>query len=102
MLELGRREARRILVGKKGHGAACRQEDINALLVRLAREGKRVVRLKGGDPAVFGRTSEEVEACRAAGIPVAHRARRHHRQRRRRRRSAFRSHTAATRSASSS
>jgi uroporphyrin-III C-methyltransferase/precorrin-2 dehydrogenase/sirohydrochlorin ferrochelatase len=68
ILELGRREARRILVGKEGHGAACRQDDINALLVRLAREGKRVVRLKGGDPAVFGRTSEEVEACRAAHV----------------------------------
>jgi uroporphyrin-III C-methyltransferase/precorrin-2 dehydrogenase/sirohydrochlorin ferrochelatase len=70
VLELGRREARRILVGKKGHGPACSQDEINALLVRLAREGKRVARLKGGDPSVFGRTAEELGACRAAGIPA--------------------------------
>ena len=70
VLELARREARRIHVGKEGHGAACRQEDICALLVDLALEGRRVVRLKGGDPAVFGRTGEEVSACRAAGVPV--------------------------------
>ena len=70
VLELGRREARRVHVGKEGHGAACRQEDISALLVDLALAGERVVRLKGGDPAFFGRTGEEVEACRAAGIPV--------------------------------
>ena len=70
VLELARREARRVHVGKEGHGAACRQEDISALLVDLALAGERVVRLKGGDPAVFGRTGEEVEACRAAGVPV--------------------------------
>lgn len=70
VLELARREARRIHVGKEGHGAACRQEDICALVVDLALAGERVVRLKGGDPAVFGRTGEEVSACRDAGIPV--------------------------------
>jgi uroporphyrin-III C-methyltransferase/precorrin-2 dehydrogenase/sirohydrochlorin ferrochelatase len=70
VLELGRREARRINVGKQGHGAACRQDDISALLVDLARSGQRVVRLKGGDPSVFGRTSEEADTCRAAGVPV--------------------------------
>ncbi|MBV9078190.1 MAG: uroporphyrinogen-III C-methyltransferase [Methylobacteriaceae bacterium] len=70
VLELARREAQRVYVGKEGHGAACRQEDISALLVDLALAGKRVVRLKGGDPALFGRTGEEVAACRAAGIPV--------------------------------
>lgn len=69
-LELARREARRVLVGKEGHGAACRQEDICALIVDLALAGERVVRLKGGDPAIFGRTGEEVEACRDAGVPV--------------------------------
>jgi uroporphyrin-III C-methyltransferase/precorrin-2 dehydrogenase/sirohydrochlorin ferrochelatase len=71
VLELARREARRVAVGKEGHGPSCRQADINELIVRLAREGKRVVRLKGGDPTIFGRAGEEVEACRAAGIPVA-------------------------------
>lgn len=70
VLELGRREARRIHVGKEGHGAACRQDDISALLVDLAFAGERVVRLKGGDPAIFGRTGEEVAACREAGVPV--------------------------------
>lgn len=70
ILELGRREARRVHVGKEGHGAACRQEDISALLVDLALAGDRVVRLKGGDPAIFGRTGEEVSACRTVGVPV--------------------------------
>jgi uroporphyrin-III C-methyltransferase / precorrin-2 dehydrogenase / sirohydrochlorin ferrochelatase len=70
VVELARREARRILVGKEGHGSACRQEDINALLVELALAGERVVRLKGGDPAVFARAGEELEACRAHGVRV--------------------------------
>ncbi len=70
VLELARREARRVHVGKRGHGEACRQEDISALLVDLALAGQRVVRLKGGDPTIFGRAGEEVEACRAAGVPV--------------------------------
>lgn len=70
ILELARREARRIHVGKEGHGASCRQEDINALIVDLSLSGERVVRLKGGDPAFFGRTGEEVSACREAGVPV--------------------------------
>jgi uroporphyrin-III C-methyltransferase / precorrin-2 dehydrogenase / sirohydrochlorin ferrochelatase len=70
VLELGRREARRIHAGKEGHGAACRQQDISTLVVDLARQGKRVVRLKGGDPGIFGRTAEEISACRSAGVPV--------------------------------
>ena len=70
VLELARREAQRIYVGKEGHGAACRQEDISSLLVDLALTGKRVVRLKGGDPAIFARTGEEVAACREAGVSV--------------------------------
>lgn len=70
ILELARREARRMLVGKAGGGAHCRQDEINALMVRLAREGKRVVRLKGGDPMIFGRAAEEIAMCRAHGVPV--------------------------------
>jgi uroporphyrin-III C-methyltransferase len=57
-------------VGKTGFGESHRQDDINVLLVRLAQEGHLVVRLKGGDPFVFGRGGEEIEACAAAGIPV--------------------------------
>jgi uroporphyrin-III C-methyltransferase/precorrin-2 dehydrogenase/sirohydrochlorin ferrochelatase len=70
ILDYARREARTLLVGKAGHGPSCRQDEINALTVRLAREDKRVVRLKGGDPLIFGRAAEEIEACAAAGIPV--------------------------------
>lgn len=70
VLELARREARRMLVGKRGGKRSCRQEEINALMVKFAREGKRVVRLKSGDPMVFGRAGEEVAELDAAGIPV--------------------------------
>jgi uroporphyrin-III C-methyltransferase/precorrin-2 dehydrogenase/sirohydrochlorin ferrochelatase len=68
VLELARREAQRINVGKRGHGPSVGQADISALLVTLGLAGKKVVRLKGGDPAVFGRTNEEIAAARAAGI----------------------------------
>lgn len=70
VLDLARREAARMLVGKRGGRASCRQEDINALLVRLAASGKRVVRLKSGDPMVFGRAGEELGELRRAGVAV--------------------------------
>jgi len=69
LLQLAPPDAERINVGKRGHEDISRsQDEINALLVRLAREGKRVVRLKGGDPFVFGRGGEEATACAQAGI----------------------------------
>jgi len=70
VLDFARREARKMLAGKTGFGPSCKQEDINALMVGLAKQGKRVVRLKGGDPLIFGRAAEELDACTKAGIPV--------------------------------
>jgi uroporphyrin-III C-methyltransferase/precorrin-2 dehydrogenase/sirohydrochlorin ferrochelatase len=59
-----------MLVGKSGHGPSCKQSEINTLMVGLAKSGRRVVRLKGGDPMIFGRAGEEIEACREAGISI--------------------------------
>ncbi len=70
VLDFARREARKLLVGKTGFGPSCKQDDINSLMVSLAKQGKRVVRLKGGDPLIFGRAAEEIAACKAANIPV--------------------------------
>lgn len=70
ILEHARRDATRIHVGKAGYGAATEQAEINQILVREASRGKHVVRLKGGDPFIFGRAVEEMAAVRAAGIPV--------------------------------
>ncbi len=70
VLDLARREAKRMLVGKRGHRASCRQEDINTLMIDLAKKGKRVVRLKSGDPMIFGRAGEEIEALDKQGISV--------------------------------
>ncbi len=71
VLELARREARRYAVGKSGNGPSCKQTDINALMVELALADENVVRLKGGDPLIFGRATEEIDACRAARIEVS-------------------------------
>ena len=70
VMDFARREARKMLVGKTGFGPSCTQDDINSLMVSLAKQGKRVVRLKGGDPLIFGRAAEEIAACEAASIPV--------------------------------
>jgi uroporphyrin-III C-methyltransferase/precorrin-2 dehydrogenase/sirohydrochlorin ferrochelatase len=70
VLDFARREAKKMMVGKAGHGPACKQGEINELMIKLAKSGKRVVRLKGGDPLIFGRAGEEIAACRAANIPV--------------------------------
>jgi uroporphyrin-III C-methyltransferase/precorrin-2 dehydrogenase/sirohydrochlorin ferrochelatase len=70
VLDFARREAKKMLVGKTGFAPSCKQEEINALMVSFAKAGKRVVRLKGGDPMIFGRAGEEIAACRAAGIAV--------------------------------
>jgi uroporphyrinogen III methyltransferase/synthase len=69
ILALARTDSEKIFVGKKGGGFCCPQTEIEAILIRLAREGKTVVRLKGGDPFIFGRGGEEAEALAAAGIP---------------------------------
>ncbi|MEZ0301917.1 MAG: siroheme synthase CysG [Hyphomicrobiaceae bacterium] len=68
VLDFARREAKRILVGKSGYRPSCKQDDIVALMLSLARSGKRVVRLKSGDPMIFGRAAEEIAALERAGI----------------------------------
>ncbi len=68
VLDMARRDAERIYVGKARANHCLSQDGINELLVRLARAGRKVVRLKGGDPFVFGRGGEEAEALAAAGI----------------------------------
>lgn len=69
IVALTRKDARKIYVGKERDSHTVPQAELNALLVRLAKEGKRVLRLKGGDPFIFGRGGEEIEELAAAGIP---------------------------------
>jgi uroporphyrin-III C-methyltransferase / precorrin-2 dehydrogenase / sirohydrochlorin ferrochelatase len=68
VLELARRDAARICVGKAAGNIGSTQEEINALLIEQAKQGRRVVRLKGGDPFVFGRGGEELQALAGAQI----------------------------------
>jgi len=68
VLELARREAKRILVGKRAGRPSCKQDEINATMIALAKAGRRVVRLKSGDPMIFGRAGEEITELEEAGI----------------------------------
>ena len=70
VLDLARREAKRILVGKRAGRPSCKQHEVNDMMVKLAQAGRRVVRLKSGDPMIFGRAGEEIERLRAENIPV--------------------------------
>jgi uroporphyrin-III C-methyltransferase/precorrin-2 dehydrogenase/sirohydrochlorin ferrochelatase len=69
ILKMTRRDARRIYVGKERNHHAMRQEEINRLLADLAKDGHRVLRLKGGDPFIFGRGGEEIDTLAAEGVP---------------------------------
>jgi uroporphyrin-III C-methyltransferase len=68
ILDCARPEAERVFAGKRGGRPSCRQADICAALIEFARAGRRVLRLKGGDPLVFGRGAEEIAALVGAGI----------------------------------
>lgn len=70
VLELARREAKRMLVGKRGGRESCKQEDINEMMISLAKSGKNVVRLKSGDPSIFGRAGEEISELGLHNIAV--------------------------------
>ncbi|MCG8125093.1 MAG: siroheme synthase CysG, partial [Candidatus Thiodiazotropha taylori] len=69
IIEMTRHDAEHVYVGKERDKHAMRQEEINKLLARLAKQGKRVLRLKGGDPFIFGRGGEEIDTLAAEGVP---------------------------------
>ncbi|MCG7981716.1 MAG: siroheme synthase CysG [Candidatus Thiodiazotropha lotti] len=69
ILEMTRHDAEHVYVGKERDKHAMRQEEINKLLASLAKQGKRVLRLKGGDPFIFGRGGEEIDTLAAEGVP---------------------------------
>ena len=71
VLDLAKPSARLVSVGKRSGRHSKAQSDIDEMIVAAARSGDRVVRLKGGDPSIFGRATEEIEACRAAGVKVS-------------------------------
>jgi uroporphyrin-III C-methyltransferase / precorrin-2 dehydrogenase / sirohydrochlorin ferrochelatase len=70
VLDFARREAKKMLVGKTGYGRSYERDEITPLMITLAKAGRGVVRLKGGDLMINGRVGEEIAACRAAGIAV--------------------------------
>ncbi|WP_158808646.1 siroheme synthase CysG [Beijerinckia sp. L45] len=70
IVDMARREAQKIDVGKRGGRPSCKQDDITAMMIAFGKAGKRVVRLKGGDPMIFGRANEEIAGLVAAGVPV--------------------------------
>jgi uroporphyrin-III C-methyltransferase/precorrin-2 dehydrogenase/sirohydrochlorin ferrochelatase len=70
VLELAQATSKKLCVGKRGWRKSCRQDDINAMMIKLAKQGKNVVRLKSGDPMIFGRAGEEIKILKDEGIQV--------------------------------